>query len=235
VAGGFGLPAGQTVVGRIRGSYVQRLRLLPTDTQLLLLAASAEPLGDPVLLGRVADILGIDLTALGPAVDAGLAEVRLRVEFTHPLVRSAVYRAGTVADRQRVHHALVRATDARIDPDRRAWHRACAASGPDEEVASELERSAGRAQVRAGLAAAAAFLTRATELSSVPDERARRALAAGFANVQAGDFDDARSMVSVVQDGAVAELQQAQLDLVRAQLAFVSSRGNDAAPNAGRG
>src|SRR6516164_1258519 len=165
LAGGFGLPAGQPVAGKIEHSYVQRLRLLPADTQLLVLAAAAEPLGDLGLLRRAAGDLGIEMEAAAPAVDAGLVQVRQRVEVAHPLVRSAAYRAAEAADRHRVHRALADATDALTDPDRRAWHRARATSGPDEQVAAELEQSAGRAQARAGLAAAAAFLTRAVELT----------------------------------------------------------------------
>jgi len=228
LAGGFGLPAGQPVAGKIEHSYVQRLRLLPAETQLLVLTAAAEPLGDPVLLRRAARALGIDMMAAAPAVDAGLFQVRIRVEFAHPLVRSAAYQAADAADRRRVHRALADATDAQADPDRRAWHRARAISGQDEEVAAELERSAGRAQGRAGLAAAAAFLTRATELTPLPEARTRRALAAAFANVQAGDFESTRTLLTIARDGPVDELQRAQIDLVRAQMAFAASRGNEA-------
>ena len=188
LAGGFGLPVSQPVASKIEHSYVQRLRLLPADTQLLVLTAAADPLGDPALLRRATGALGIDMTAAFPAVDAGLIQVRIRVEFAHPLVRSGAYRASDAADRHIVHRALAEATDARADPDRRAWHRARASAGPDEEVAAELEHSAGRAQARAGLAAAAAFLTRATELTPLPAARTRRALSAAFANVQAGAF-----------------------------------------------
>ncbi len=227
LAGGFGLPASQPVTGKIEHSYVQRLRLLPADTQLLVLTAAAEPLGDRRLLRRAAGALGIEMAA-APAVGAGLVQVRRRVEFAHPLVRSAVYRAADAADRRRVHRALAEATDAQTDPDRRAWHRARATSGPDEEVAAELERSAGRAQARAGLAAAAAFLTRAAELTPLPAARTRRALAAAFASVQAGAFEGTRTLLTVVRDGPVDELQRAQIDLISAQLAFASSRGNEA-------
>jgi len=228
LAGGFGLPASRPVAGKIEHSYVQRLGLLPADTQLLVLAAAAEPLGDRGLLRRAADDLGIEMAAAAPAVDAGLVQVRQRVEFAHPLVRSAAYRAADAADRRRVHRALAEATDAQTDPDRRAWHRARATSGPDEEVAAELERSAGRAQARGGLAAAAAFLTRATELTPLPAARTRRALAAAFASVQAGAFDGTRTMLTIAHDGPVDELQRAQTDLISAQLAFASSRGNEA-------
>ncbi len=228
LAGGFGLPASQPVAGKIEHSYVQRLRLLPADTRLLALTAAAEPLGDPMLLRRAAGALGIEMMAAAPAVDAGLIQVRIRVEFAHPLVRSAAYRAADAADRRRVHRALADATDALTDPDRRAWHRARATSGPDEEAAVELEQSAGRAQARAGLAAAAAFLTRATELTPHPEARTRRALAAAFANVQAGAFESTRTLLTIARDGPVDELQRAQIDLVRAQMAFASSRGSEA-------
>ena len=228
LAGGFGLPASRPVAGKIEHSYIQRLRLLPADTQLLVLAAAAEPLGDLGLLRRAAGDLGIEMEAAAPAVDAGLVQVRQRVEFAHPLVRSAAYRAADAADRRRVHRVLAEATDAQTDPDRRAWHRARATSGPDEEVAAELERSAGRAQARGGLAAAAAFLTRATELTPLPAARTRRALAAAFASVQAGAFDGTRTLLTIAHDGPVDELQRAQTDLISAQLAFASSRGNEA-------
>jgi DNA-binding CsgD family transcriptional regulator len=228
LAGGFGLPAGQPVAGRIEHSYVQRLRLLPADTQLLVLTAAADPLGDPMLLRRAIGALGIDMTTAAPAVDAGLVRVRIRWEFAHPLVRSAAYQAGDAADRRRVHRALADATDARADPDRRAWHRARGTAGPDEQVAADLEQSAGRAQARAGLAAGAAFLTLATELTPHPAARTRRALSAAFASIQAGAFEAARTLITIARDGPVDELQRGQIDLVRAQLAFASSRGGEA-------
>jgi DNA-binding CsgD family transcriptional regulator/tetratricopeptide (TPR) repeat protein len=228
LAGGFGLPGSQPVVSRIEQSYTRRLQLLPADTRLLVLAAAAEPLGDPVLLHGAAEDLGIDMATAVPAADAGLLQVHWRVEFAHPLVRSAAYHAAATDDRYRVHRALARATDADKDPDRRAWHRARAAPGPDEAVAAELERSAGRAQARGGLAAAAAFLTRATELTPDPAERVRRALGAAFASVPAGAFDSARTLLTIARDGPVDELQRARIDLLGAQLAFASSRGNEA-------
>ena len=191
LAGGFGLPSSQPVAGRIEQSYVRRLQLLPSDTQLLVLTAAAEPLGDPVLLHRAAGMLGIDIAAAGPAQDGGLLELGGRVEFAHPLVRSAAYRSAAADDRHRVHRALADATVAETDPDRRAWHRARATPGPDEEVAAELERSAGRAQARGGVAAAAAFLQRSAELTVDPARRAERALAAAQASFQAGAFDAA--------------------------------------------
>ena len=228
LAGGFGLPAGQPVAGKIENSYVKRLRLLPADTQLLVLAAAADPVGDPMLIRRAGGVLGVDMMAAGPAMDAGLIQVRFRWEFAHPLVRSAAYQASDAADRRRVHHALADATDADADPDRRAWHRARATPAPDEEVAAELEQSASRAQARAGLAASAAFLTRATELTPDPGIRTRRALSAAFANVHAGAFEATRTLITIAREGPLDEMQRAQIDLVRAQLAFASSRGREA-------
>ncbi len=230
LAGGFGLPSGQPVAGRIEQSYVRRLRLLPSDTQLLVLTAAAEPLGDVVLLHRAAGTLGIDLAAAGPAQDGGLLELGERVEFAHPLVRSAAYRSAAAGDRHRVHRALANATVAETDPDRRAWHRARAAPRPDEEVAAELERSAGRAQARGGIAAAAAFLQRSAELTVDPARRAGRALAAARTSFQAGAFEAALGLVATAKAGPLDEFQRAWVDLVRGQLAFTSGLASDAPP-----
>ena len=222
LAGGFGLPSSQPVAGRIEQSYVRRLQLLPSDTQLLVLTAAAEPLGDPVLLHRAAGTLGIDIAAAGPAQDGGLLELGGRVEFAHPLVRSAAYRSAAADDRHRVHRALADATAAETDPDRRAWHRARATPGPDEEVAAELERSAGRAQARGGVAAAAAFLQRSAELTVDPARRAERALAAAQASFQAGAFEAALGLVATAEAGPLDEFQRARVDLLRGHLAFAS-------------
>jgi hypothetical protein len=151
LAGGFGLPG--ALPGRIEDSFRRRVDVLPAQARRLLLLAAADPTGDPVLVWRAAGRLGIDTLAAGPAAEAGLAEFGARVRFRHPLVRSAVYQSASAQDRQEAHQALAEATDPQTDPDRRAWHRAQAAAGPDEEVAAELEDSAGRAQARGGLAA----------------------------------------------------------------------------------
>jgi DNA-binding CsgD family transcriptional regulator len=229
LAGGFGLPKGQPVAGRIEQSYIRRLQLLPSDTQLLVLVAAAEPLGDPVLLHQAAGRLGIDLAAAGPAQDGGLLELGRRVEFAHPLVRSAAYRSAAAEDRHRVHRALADATAAQTDPDRRAWHRARATLGCDEEVAAELERSAARAQARGGVAAAAAFLRRSAELTVDPARRAERSLAAAQASFQAGAFDAALQLAAAAQAGPLDGFQRARVDLVCGRVAFASGRGSDAA------
>jgi DNA-binding CsgD family transcriptional regulator len=229
LAGGFGLPGALSLSGRIEERFVSRLEALPEDTQQLLLVAAAEPTGDPGLLSTAAARLGIADAVLRPAESARLLEVDGRVRFRHPLVRSAVYRAATPHQRRRVHRALAEATDAQLDPDRRAWHLAEAAPGPDEDVAAELERAAGRAQARGGLAAAAAFLERAATLTREPSRRARRALAAAQAEFEAGALDDALALLATAETAAV-DVQRCRVDLLRAQIAFASRRGSDAPP-----
>ena len=217
-------------MSKIEESYARRLVLLPADTRLLILAAAAEPLGDLVLLGRAADALGLELAAADPAVDAGLLTTDGRVEFAHPLVRSAAYRAAAAAERRRVHHALAEATDGEADPDRRAWHRARATPAPDEDVAAELERCASRAQARGGVAAAAAFLERAVELTPDPSRRAARALAAAQATFAAGSIDSAEGLLTIADADPLDELPQARIQRLRAELAFSRRRGRDAPP-----
>jgi AAA ATPase domain len=230
LAGGFGLPDAPALSGRIEESFQRQLAELEPSTQLLLLVAAAEPLGDPMLVWRAAEQLGIAPDVAPPAAAAGLAEFGGRVRFRHPLVRSAVYRAASPTERKSVHAALAEATDPKVDPDRRAWHRAQAATGPDEDVAADLERSAERAQRRGGLAAAAAFLERATLLTSEPTRRSERALAAAQAMHQAGGPDAALRLLAMAEAGPLDELQRARADVLRAQIAFATSRGGDAPP-----
>jgi hypothetical protein len=228
LAGGFGLPDALPLSGRIEDGFRRRAGRLPADTQRLLLVAAADPMGDPVLVWRAAGRLGIAVQA---AADTdGLLAIGARVTFRHPLVRSAVYRAASPEERQAVHRALADATDPAVDPDRRAWHLAQATPGLDEEVASELERSAGRAQARGGWAAAASFLERAAALTPEPTPRAQRALAAAQAKHQAGAFDAALRLGAIAESGPLNELQRAQVELLRSQIAFALSRGSDASP-----
>ena len=228
LAGGFGLPGAGDFAGSLEESFSQRLAALPDSTRQLLLLASAETAGDPALLWRAAARLGIPAEAAGPAADADLAELGAIVRFRHPLVRSAAYRSVSVHDRQTAHRTLAEATDAKADADRRAWHLAHACPGPDDDVAAELERSAGRARARGGLAAAAAFLERATTLTLDRSLRVGRALAAASAKIDAGALDAALPLLAVAEAGPLNEHQQAQLHLIRAHLAFVSKRGSDA-------
>ncbi len=228
VAGGFWLPGAVRLSGGIEEHFRQRIEALPTTTRRLLLIAAAEPVGDPALLWRAAAQMEIDAAAAAPAVEANLVEVGSRVRFRHPLVRSVVYGSALPQERREVHAALGDATDLQRDADRRAWHRANAAPGPDEEVAEELERSAGRARARGGLAAAAAFLERATVLSVGSPRRTERALAAASAKIKAGEFAAARDLLSVAESGSPDDFQQARIDLMEAELALLTNRGSDA-------
>jgi DNA-binding CsgD family transcriptional regulator/tetratricopeptide (TPR) repeat protein len=229
LAGGFGVHDSRPLTSKIEQSYAERLHLLPCETRLLVLTAAAEPVGDPSLLRRAAETLGIKMAAATAAEDAGLLHVRERVEFAHPLVRSVAYRSATADDRHRVHDALAEATDGDTDPDRRAWHRAQSIPGPDEDVAAELERSAERARARGGVAATAAFLRRSAALSVDPRRRAERALAAAQASLEAGAFDAAVSVLSTADPGTLDELQRARVQLLRARIAAASSFGSGAA------
>jgi DNA-binding CsgD family transcriptional regulator len=230
LAFGIGLPDTMPLTSRIEEGFLRRLEPLESDTRRLLLTAAVEPVGDATLLWRAADKLEIGAHAASAAEAAGLIEIGAQVRFRHPLVRSAACRAAKVQELQEVHGALAEVTDADLDPDRRAWHRAHAAVGPDEDVADELERSAGRAQERGGLAAAAALLEEATRLTLYPARRAQRALAAAQAKQQAGEPDAARALLQMAQAGPFDELQHARIELLRAKIAFASRRGNDAPP-----
>jgi hypothetical protein len=225
-----GLPELAGLPGRIEDSFRGRLEVLPAATRWLMLVAAAEPAGDPALVWRAAERLGIGAEAVAPAADAGLLAIGERVVFRHPLVRSAVYRAASPAERRAAHQALAGATDPQADPDRRAWHRAQATPGPDEDVAAELERSAGRAEARGGLAAAAAFLERAAALTLDPARRAERALGAAQATYQAGAFHETLGLLATAEAGPPDQLRRARADLLRGEIAFSSSRGSDAPP-----
>jgi DNA-binding CsgD family transcriptional regulator/tetratricopeptide (TPR) repeat protein len=230
LAGGFGLPGALPLAGRIEESFRRQIGALPAQARRLLLVAAADPTGDPVLMWRAAGRLGIGTQAAAPAAEAGLAEFGARVRFRHPLVRSAVYQSASEPDRQEAHRVLAEATDPQADPDRRAWHRAQAAAEPDEDVAGELERSAGRAQTRGGLAAAAAFLERAAALTPDPARRTGRTMAAAQAHLQAGAFGNALELLAMAEVKPLDELHGAQADWLRGQIAFASGLVSEAPP-----
>jgi DNA-binding CsgD family transcriptional regulator len=228
LAGGFGLPDATPIGDRIERSFQRRVAGMPRATRQLLLIAAAEPIGDPTRLWQAAARLQVDVvSALAGAED--LLAVDARVRFRHPLVRSAIYRVASPEDRREVHGALAESIPDGIDPDRRTWHRAHAAAGIDEEIAAELEASAGRAQARGGLAAAAAFLERAVQLTPEPGRRAQRALAAARAAHAAGAADSALALLQDAHAGPLDAREQAEHRLLEAQLAFSSRRGRDAA------
>jgi len=229
LAGGFGLPGAAPLAGRVEESFRRRVDALPAQTRRLLQLAAADPTGDPGLVWRAAGRLGIPVQAATPAAEAGLLEFGARVRFRHPLVRSAAYRSASVQQRQDVHRALAEVTDPQVDPDRCVWHRAQAAPGPDEQVAGQLELSAGRAQARGGLAAAAAFLERAAMLTPEPAHRAQRLLAAARAKASAGALDAALGLLVAVEAGPADALRTADMEHLRGQIAFDQRRGGDAA------
>ena len=229
LAGGFGLPEAGPLPGRIEDSFRRQLEGLPEQTRRLLAVAAADPSGDPLLVWRAAGRLGIPVQAGAPAVREGLVQFGARVRFRHPLARSAAYRSAPVRQMQQMHAALAEVTDPAADPDRRAWHRAQAAAGPDEDVAAELERSAGRAQDRGGLAAAAAFLERAALLTPDLVRRAQRLIDAARAKRDAGALDAALGLLVAAEAGPLDALQAAKVERLRGQIADDQGRGSDAA------
>src|SRR5579864_3706001 len=230
LAGGFDLPAALPLSAGIEESFRRRLAPLARDARRLLLLAAAEPVGDPALLWRAARRLDIPESTAEAVESDGLLTLDGDVASRHPLVRSAVYGAAEADERRVVHQALADATDPQIDPDRRAWHRAQAASRPDEEVAAELEQSAARAQARGGFAAAAAFFERSVALTVDPARRAGRALRAADTKRLTGALDSALELAAVADRGPLDDLQRAQLDVLLGRIAFAGNRGNDASP-----
>ena len=181
--------------GRLEELYRSQVRACRRHQTLLLLAA-ADPTGEPALIWNAARNLGIDPEA-GRCGMERLMSWEPRVRFRHPLIRSAAYYAALAAARRRAHEALAAVTDPERDPDRRAWHLAEAAAGPDEQVAAELERSADRARGRGGWASGAAFLERAAALTPDDDHRARRMLAAAEDRLVAGEAPAARALLGL--------------------------------------
>jgi DNA-binding CsgD family transcriptional regulator len=230
LAGGFALPAALPLTAQIEDTFARRLAALPPQARRLLLLASAEPTGDPALLWRAAQLIGIPESAAQLLESQGLITLSSGVAFRHPLVRSAIYSAAEPDERRAVHRALADALDPLLEPDRRAWHTAEAAVAPDEIVAFELERSAARAQSRGGLAAAAAFLERAAVLTPDPTARSRRALAAAKAKLEAGSLQEALALLEVMGDEDTDEEQRALRDLLKAQVNLAAHRGSEAPP-----
>lgn len=227
LAGGFRMPEVRSLRGRIEQSYARRVAALPEATRRLLLIVAAEPRQDPVLLWRAATRVQVTVADAAPAVEAGLIDFGGEVRFRHPLVRSTIYRAASAQDRRLVHRALAESTDAEKDPDRRAWHLAHATTGLDDAVAAELERSAGRAQARGGLAAAAAFWERAAELSADPSLRTQRALAAARCKFQAGSPEKALRLLAVAESNGSEEPAASRAHLLRAQIAAATGHGQE--------
>jgi DNA-binding CsgD family transcriptional regulator len=214
----------------MEASFQRRVQELPTETRRLLLLAAADPTGDPILLARASGQIGVPMYELAPAEAGGLLELGAQVAFRHPLLRSAIYGAAAPNERRDAHRALARVTDAELDPDRRAWHRAHATAQLDEDVALELERSAERARARGGLSAAAAFLERSAALTPVPALRAHRELEAAASKQVAGASREAARLIEKAGAGALDELDRARLRLIQGQIEVDLSRGVDALP-----
>ena len=227
LSGGFWISGKRSSPAAVEKGFVRRIQALPEKTQLLLLVAAAEPIGDAGLFLGAAAQLGVSVDALAPAEADGLIVFGPQMRFRHPLIRSAAYRAAELAARRAAHRALADATDPVTDPDRRAWHAAQAAAGPDDTIAADLERSAERAQHRGGVAAAATFLERATALTADSTLRGTRALAAAQAKRDAADTSAAHELLTIAETSDVSPLQQAQVARLRAQMDFVRSRSGE--------
>lgn len=216
----------ENVRAGIEEHYRTLIAGLPDDTRMLLCVAAAEPVGDPALLSRALAHLDLKPTVMTPAYDLGLIAIDTRVRFHHPLARSVAYRSATIEQRRFAHAALAAVTDPTVDPDRRAWHRALAADSLDEQVASDLERSAGRALQRGGTASAAAFLARAAELTPDPAVRTGRALAAAEAHREIASFGNARRLLATADLGPLTDLQRARSAQLKTRLTFASARAD---------
>ncbi|MDT5066560.1 MAG: hypothetical protein QOK02_2715 [Mycobacterium sp.] len=228
VAGGYGFGDVRALTLRIESSFRAQVDALPASTRQLLLVAACDPVGSPAFLWRAGEQLGLDVDDAAPAEAAKLITFGTKVQFRHPLVRSAIYRTSTMCDRQRAHQALAEAINPTSDPELRAWHRAQAAPAASESIAEELECSAAHAYSRGGVAAAAAFLARATELTSEPAQRGRRALLAAGAKLDAGATDAAQELVDIAWAMLSDDWQRAYCGLLRGRIAFASQRLSDA-------
>jgi hypothetical protein len=222
------LPKRRPVAKQVQAGFTLRVQALPAETQHLLLAAAADTVGNVSLLWRTSELLGIGPEAAAEAVSADLIELGARVRFRHPLLRAAVYQSASAQDLRAVHSALAEATDASLDPEGRAWHLAHAAAAPSERVAGELEQSAERVRARGGLAAAAAFLERAAELTPDPVRRATRVLSAAQAKFESGSPGAAYDLLVSAELGPTDDLQRARLQRLRAQIFFARGRPGDA-------
>jgi len=212
---------------RLQELFLRQVRGLPDETQRLLLAA-AERFGDRDLLWRAAASQRIGLDAAEPAVMQQLMTIQPRIGFRHPLIRSAVYHGASGAERRAAHQALADALDLERDRDRRAWHRAAAALGPDEELAADLSHSAAQATSRGGYAAAATLLGLAVEATPDPVRRAERLLDAAEAELIAGSPGTARDLVRQAQPRLREPVRRAQALRLEGAIQFALGEGDQA-------
>ncbi|WP_083401823.1 helix-turn-helix transcriptional regulator [Pseudofrankia sp. EUN1h] len=205
LAGREVLPAQLPLSRRLEALFASRVRALSVPTHRLLLIAALEPAADLVTVllaaGGADGPGGADAPAptiddLAPAEAADLVRADHadgQVVFRHPLIRSAVVQMSSSADRRAAHRALARVL--RAHPDRRAWHLAEAALGPDEEVADALEEAAHRALARGSAPAAMRTLIRAAGLTPAPVDRARRLAEAAYNANRCGQLDIANRLL----------------------------------------
>jgi DNA-binding CsgD family transcriptional regulator len=229
LAGEISLPDLLPLGGSLQARYLRQVRCLPGETQIFLLAAAADPTGDPALLWRAGEFLGFGVRAAAPAEVEGLLRVSPLVRFRHPLIRSAVYHGATLAERVRVHEALAKATDPQVAADLRVWHRAEAAIGPDEDVAAELERAADRARIRGGWAASARFLTRAATLTPDAESRFRRVLAAAQGETTAGGCVRAQALLDSVSGQLDDPVKRAAVQRIQGTIRYALDQTAEAA------
>ncbi|SNY74731.1 regulatory protein, luxR family [Paractinoplanes atraurantiacus] len=230
LAFGFGGCGVASLESRVEAGFRQRIAALPGPARMALIAAAVEPVGDVLLLRRALETLGLSPEAAAPAEIDGLIEIGTAVRFSHPLVRSAAWRSADVASLREVHRALAEATDGERDPDRRAWHRAHATAGPDQEVAAELEKSAGRALARGGRSAAAAFLERAAELTRDQQRRGALLVSAAGTRAHAGSYAQVPDLLAAAEIGPLSDLDRARVERLRAQVAFAVTHGRESGP-----
>ncbi|WP_436533368.1 ATP-binding protein [Actinoplanes sp. HUAS TT8] len=230
LAFGFGTAGATPLTGRVEDGFQRRIAALPPPARTVLLAAAVEPVGNPALLWRALQRLGLGPDAAAPAEADRLIEFGARVRFLHPLVRSAAWRAGPAAELRQVHAALAEVTDPATDPDRRAWHRAHATAGTDAQVAAELENSAGRALARGGWAAAAAFLERAAELTPDAARRGELLVSAATARADAGAYALVPRILAAAELTPMAPVARARAESLRARVTFMLHHGRAAGP-----
>jgi DNA-binding CsgD family transcriptional regulator len=208
--------------GRLEELYLSRVRALPADARTLLLVLAADQLGDAAKVWQAAGRLGVGPEALElPAVER-LVTGTPSLRFRHPLMRSIVYHGAPSVARWRVHEALAAVSDPVRDPDRRAWHLAQATSGADEDVARELERSAGRARARGGWAGSAVFLERSAELTADRGRKAGRLVAAAEARLMTGETSAARALLDCATPDLLDPVVRARARRLEGEILFAA-------------
>jgi DNA-binding CsgD family transcriptional regulator len=230
LAGRASLPEPVPLSRRLVDRFSRQVRELDPDTQAFLLLAAAGVLGDRAVLWRAARRGGIDAdTAAANAESAGLVQLSASsVQFRYPLIRSAIYHGAADQDRRRAHLLLSEATSG-THPDLQAWHQGAAATGPDEDVASALERAAGDAQARGGYAARAGLLRRSIELTPDDGLRARREIALAEAELMSGHPDKARDLADAALGRLTDPGARAAGERLRGEILFVQGNAAESA------